>query len=261
MASLSSRHRQSGQVALIVVLLMTVVLATGLNLASRSAEELLLSTQQVETTRVFSGAEAGLEEALAGGLDFEGSEQTVDLGTSLIPDTEVSYTVRKRDFLEMHLDEGVAANIDLTGPDLGTAGRVLDINWSRESTCGDLASLVVTVYNDQAGVITVRHYAYEGCARGDDFTASIAGDAPYAFKTQLTLEPDDVLARVRPVYADTWLRVQPNNFTGETLGYLINSRARNVNGDELRSVEVERSVDSQASIFDYVLLSGTGVVK
>ena len=71
----------SGQALLIVVLVMAVALTIGLAVVSRSITDIKISRQEEESARVFSVAEAGIEEALKLG---SGTSGTI---------SEISYTV------------------------------------------------------------------------------------------------------------------------------------------------------------------------
>ncbi|MEN8253094.1 MAG: hypothetical protein ABFQ62_01820 [Patescibacteria group bacterium] len=254
---------QSGQVALVVLLLMVARLVTGLSLASRSAQDLMLSTSQLESSRVFSAAEAGIEEALSSDLNFTGSEQIVNLGSDYYEGAEVEYSINKHSLLDVLVFEGVVIKVDLTG---STAGSLLDIDWSAESNCltQDPASLLVSIYSQDAGSTQVRHFPLAGCDRSDEFNTTAVSASPevgLSFHYQLSLKDGDLFARIRPVYNDTRLRVEGANFSLPTQYLSIHSRAKNNYGDELRAVTVNRSLPTQPSIFDFVLFSGDSLIK
>ena len=74
-------RNQRGQALLIVVLVMAVALTIGLAVVSRSITDIKISRQEEESSRVFSVAEAGIEEALKLGSGTSGAI------------SEISYTV------------------------------------------------------------------------------------------------------------------------------------------------------------------------
>ena len=55
-----SYKSQSGQIAVIVFLIMAILLVVGLSLATRTSQEIELAGQQEDTTRVFNAAETGV---------------------------------------------------------------------------------------------------------------------------------------------------------------------------------------------------------
>lgn len=78
MTSLPKKNN-SGQALLIVVLVMAVALTVGLAVISRSVTDVRITQQSEESARVFSVAEAGIEEALKTGL-MAGGTAEVDIG-------------------------------------------------------------------------------------------------------------------------------------------------------------------------------------
>lgn len=259
---------QSGQVGIIVLLIMVVMLTIGLSVASRSTNELFLAQQQAESARVFNAAEAGIEQALSGlsfgtftfsdgrysgfeGLDFE--------------DTLVDLEVREQQELEIRVPEMISIRVDLEN---SSAGNQLIVNWSRETDCaaGVGASLMASVFYEGSPTRVARYFV-EGCSRtdsdgqGDSFAAHQAGEDGYSFRTTIPLENNALFAHLTPLYDDTHLRVSAAGLSDNPAGYLIRSEARSEIGDETRIVEVTRSLDSAASIFDFALYSGDGLIK
>lgn len=254
---------QSGQVALIVLLLMVALLVAGLSLASRTAQDLMLSTSQLESSRVFSAAEAGIEEALSSEFDFAGSEQLVELGSDYYEGANVSYSINKHSLLDVLIFEGVVVKVDLAGVAAATS-PALKIDWSVESNCltEEPASLLISVYSQDAGVSKVRHYALAGCDRGDEFElAGASSESGLNFYYQLPLTTNDLFARIRPVYNGTRIKIEGVNFSLPTQYLSIRSQAENSSGDEVRIVTVERSLPAQPSVFDFVLFSGDTLIK
>src|SRR6185369_1704811 len=94
------RTTQSGQIGIIIILIMVVLLTVGLSLASRSTREVRLSQQEVESNRVFNVAEAGIEQALSSDFSFQGEEYHPS--PTSVPGTNatVDYNIRKNHILE-----------------------------------------------------------------------------------------------------------------------------------------------------------------
>ena len=85
-------QKNSGQILVIILLILAVALTVGLSVISRSFVDIQISQQEEESTRAFSIAEAGLEEALRQGRAIP---------EGVVVDTEwgsVSAYVEKADF-------------------------------------------------------------------------------------------------------------------------------------------------------------------
>lgn len=255
---------KSGQIGVAILLIMTVLLTMGLSIASRSTEDLFLSEQQSESARVFNAAEAGIEDALSTNFDFQGQSKTGSITT--ISDTSVDYSVTKQNVLETRLFEGVTVKVDVDDSGVGTgltSDRLINIDWSKETDCNtqDPASLIISVFYDDAGVDRARYYAYAACDHEDGFTLGDAGSDGYYRRVTLPLLAGDLFLRIKTVYNDTNLRVAGNAWTLPVQAYNIRSEARNELGTETRAVEVSKTLDAAPAVMDYALFSGTTIIK
>jgi hypothetical protein len=244
------RSSKVGQAGLIIMLVMVVLLTLGISIASRSTLDVSQSTQEAETSRVFDAAEAGIERALNTdvALTYTAEDFQVD-------DLVGSYTVSEINELEVSLDESqvVAVNTD------GFSGDVL-IEWSKVSNCSEdnPASIVVSVFDSTTGL--VRRYAYAGCDHGDEFLApNDSASSPYVYATTVTVTNDEDLIRVRPLYNETWLRATALNLPVQY--HQISSKASNEVSGETRAIQVDRTIPTAPTIFDYVLFSGSTITK
>lgn len=251
---------QRGQVGVVVLLIMVVLLTVGLSLASRSTQELFLTQQNVDSTRVFNAAEAGIDQALSTSFTFEGEQATGAIDNFNNSDIDVDYQITKMYQLETRLFEMVSVEVDVTGNN----GSGLVIEWSRLDDCAteDVASLLASVYYDDAGTTRVRHYPLQGCSRGDNFLAASNVNADgYRRQYDLPLTADDLFVRIKPLYNDTHIRVTGDGWQLPVQYYNVRSEARNNAGNETRIVEVNRTLDAAPSVFDYAVFSQTTLVK
>jgi Tfp pilus assembly protein PilX len=257
------KHRaQSGQIGLIVLLIMVVLLTMGLSIAAQTTQELFLSSQTSDSARVFNAAEAGIEQALSTDLDF--AQQVLEGEVTSIPNTDVNYSISKINTLQTRLFEGITVMVDVTGV---VNGQAIRIDWSRDGDCNtqDPASLLVSVYSQNAGVTSMRQFALGACNRSDGFTlASTLTPAQNNLyrRYDLALNTNDLFVRIKPVYNDTDIRVTGHQgFTLPTQYYNIRSEARSQTGQETRIVEVNQTLPTAPSIFDYALYSGGSLNK
>ena len=257
-------NNQSGQIGVAILLTMTVLLTMGLSVASRSTEDLFLSEQQSESARVFNAAEAGIEDALSADFDFQGNTSAGTIDT--ISDTSVDYVVTKQNTLETRLFEGVSVKIDVDDSGAGTGltiGRDLFVEWSRETDCvsQNPASLIISVFYDDAGTTRARYYAYSACSKSDGFTAGTNGAGNYYKNVTFPLLTGDLFVRIKAVYNDTHIRVAGSGWTLPVQAFNIRSEAKNDLGNETRTVEVNKTLEAAPAIMDYALFSGTTIVK
>lgn len=252
---------QSGQIGIIIILIMSVMLTVGLSLAANTSSDLIISQQEEESNRVFNAAEVGIEEALSSDLTF--AQESMAGTVNTISDVAVDYNISKTRQLETRLFEGVSAKVDVSN---AIDGDVLRIDWSRENDCAseNPASLLVSVYSDDAGTIRARHYTYGGCNRGDGFeTGGTISDNGLFRRTDLVMQTGDQFVRIKPIYNDTHLRVwSPSiGWTLPVQALVIRSEATSDLGNENRAVEVNRSLPSAPSVMDYALYSGSTISK
>lgn len=247
----------SGQVGVIILLIMTVLLTVGLSVASRTTQDLFLSQQQVNSARVFNAAEAGVDQAFSTSFDFEGDVETGTISNFNNDEIDVEYQIAKLYQVETRLFEMYSVVADVAG----NPGLSLQIDWSRDDDCAtaDIASLIASIYYNDAGTTRVRHYPIQGCDRGDNFDPATAINVDgYRRRYILPLTTDDQFVRIKPVYADTFIRVRGDGWTMPEQQYNVRSEAVNTNGTETRIINVSRTLDGAPSIFDYAVFSGDG---
>lgn len=263
-----SPRSQSGQIGVIVLLMMVVLLTVGLSLAARTTQELFLSQQTAESSRVFNAAEAGIEAALATQMDVGGQDVvTGSLGT--VNGVDVNYQVTKFHALETKVFQGVTVMTNLD-PAAFADGQRVNLEWSRSDDCAapGIASLLVSIYSEEGGVTRVRHEALAGCNRGDGFTMGTSinnnGYRRQAYITLRNAAERDLFIRIKPLYNDTDLRVTGDGWQLPVQYFNIRSEASNQQGDgtrETRIVEVNRTLPTAPSVMDFAVYSGTTLVK
>jgi len=263
---------KKGQAALIVLLVVAVALGFGLSTISRSTTELKISKQEQEASRAFNAAEAGIEEALrtlaVGAGSIKVREGTDD-------EIEVNYIVEESSVLENVFGENDSAQVNLTGASADLTSIVVE--WVDESDsvenpgCDDedntTASILVSIIKEAGADYALRREAYNSCnllSNGMTYISD-SGSDNYLKQIELAVAADDQLVRIRPIYNEASIRVTGKDASGDSVDlpvqlYRIDSRAQSVTL-ESKAVEVTRTIPSLPSVFDYVLFSGTGIVK
>lgn len=251
-----STHAQSGQAGLVVLLMTVVLMTVGVSVASRSTTQVTISRQEEESNQVLNAAEAGVEQALSEDFAFAGEERSSSL---TVDGNTVNYVVQKMRTLETQLFEGVTAQITL--PTV-SSNQTLQVLWQKQCD-PDPASVLVTVYNLTGGNYSARTFAYNSaCAStpaGNGFSSTSASGG-YQGAASVTIQPGDLYARIKPLYANTDVLVSgAGGLVLPEQYFKIRSSATNAVGSEERVVEVNRTLPVAPAFMDYTIYSGTSI--
>jgi len=256
--------KKSGQIGIIIILIMVVLLTFGLSIASRSTREVALSQQEEESNRVFNAAEAGVERALATDLNFAG-EQLNTNGVSIAgTNSNLNYNIKRNRILDTRLIEGTTAMVQMQDA-ANPLPTQMNIDWSKDIDCAATkppASLIVSIYNTTGGVNTVRHALYAACAFPNDGVTGVTtpGLNGYFRRISIATQSGDQFMRVKSVLNDTYVMVSASS-TLPTQAYDIRSDANSQLGQEARSVQVHRTLSVAPSVMDFALFSGNTLSK
>lgn len=262
---------RSGQIGVIILLMMIVMLTIGLSILMRSSRDVKLATQESESSQVFSAAEVGLEKVLSFDLSDLDYNNETDIATlkdtvsSGVTNFKYDLTVKRQHELAVKsLPQGASAEIDLTG-----ATSDIDISWGTESCTPPLsrASILVSVYgSSSSGQSWVTHQIYAGCDRKDtdgvyDTTTADLNNDPQGLmrNVNIALSPEAKMVRIKALYADTAIRVTGTNLPFQS--YVIQATGTSELGTETRRVQLDQTLPVAPSVLDYVLLSGTTINK
>jgi len=255
---------KSGQVGLLLLVVMSVIIAIALSLASRSLSDTVLSRQESESSRAFRVAENGVEQALNALRENEVPSENI---TQTVGVYEGSTRVAGSTSYSLFVREGDQAGLDLSSFD---AANDLAIKWTRIddqseniSTCnegsgGAPAAIEIVAINGTLGTVYFSYYNPYDCEPTVEFLDSSSGVAEGYLSTVNYNVPDGTtLLKIRPIYADTTIAVEGNGL-GTQL-YLIEAAAEG--GDAKKEIEVKRGLDMPPSVFDFALFSGGGIIK
>lgn len=149
-------NKESGQVLLALILIMSVALAIGLSIIQKSLVDVSSSTRSEESSRAYSAAEAGIERVLSGGstsVDFTSDNQSTATVTDEpnLPQTASAgsqqkgfeyASITKEDFVHIWLaDPSSAANppAEFYKPTSGS----IEVYWGNSTT--DKAAIEVRI--------------------------------------------------------------------------------------------------------------------
>lgn len=249
---------QSGVVAAAVALIAVVLLTIGLSQGAQVAEELFISDQEAESTRVFNAAESGVEEALSKGEFGEQPEEFSDLQVADQIDTDVS--IEPQGQLTTRVPQGDSVAIKVAG------SEQLTVRWADSINC-DAAALLFSIYSqDATGDVTVRYTsASPPCDSrvGDGFHSFNAAEdtGDYRYRFNLNTLDDDVLVLIKPLYLDTNLSVSG----GQNLTHLIRSVAESqtAEGEDTQQqiIQALRTQPRAPRFLEYALYSPGGAIQ
>jgi len=262
------RH-QEGQVLLISLLALSIATTVALSLISRSTTDVTISNQISESSRAFSAAEAGIEEALKTGVGTSGA-QVLNAG--------VTYTVSKADIggasgayiFPKKISTGTTETLWLVNHNAdGTlietptyTDATIDACWSSETTTP--AMIVSVIYKTAGGAYRIARGAYDpnGSRRNtNNFSAPTVstggcGDGSTTYKQTITFTPDMatlLMLRLQPLYADTNIAITASGAL-PIQGSKLDSTGTS-EGGLTRKIVVYQQYRSPPSVFDSVIYS------
>lgn len=269
-------RQNSGQALLIILLIMAVGLTVGLAVISRSVTDIGISRQEEESARVFSVAEAGIEEALKlgyappGAIEIGGITATVNqinLGKTLEFAFPGEYEVGDIQTLWLveHKEDGT-----LDTNNKYSAGTI-EVYWGKEG--GTTPALEVTLIYNQGGVKIMRWALDPDGTRkaSNNFDLADSGNFQIGGKTFKYKKSLSSLPCPSSICYALRLRLLYNNQpqilgakgvnTLPSQGICYESTATNPQTGITRKVRQCRLHKAPPGIFDYVLYSNQNLSK
>lgn len=270
--NLPKSFSQSGQVVLVILLVMAVVLTVGLSIASRSVTDVKISQQSQEAARALWVAQAGLEKAVKsnilqpGSFDndsvrYEVTSEGLGGGTDYLYPQKVSAGEPATVWLVGHNEE--TREIDTS---VFFKGK-LTLYWGNpgeSATSETTPALEATLIYKNGGSYYQKRYVYDPNASRrteNGFSDDSGGGQGLEFSSdEINLSnpnDDPYLLRIKMLYSTTpqALAVKANNpLPGQ--GNCYESTAVVSESGVTRKLKQCRLWEVSPSIFDYVLFSG-----
>lgn len=247
--------QNKGEMILIILLVMAVGLTIGLSVASRSVTDVKLSSQIEESSRAFSAAETGIEQALRVGLI------NVTPTGGVLPTMGASYNITANSYgggtKQYNFNKITPQNQSQTvwlvphtnaGPDLSgpfyTAGQIIICADKESPTAAEPALEMTLLFKDLSDSVNPYKVIRAGydknilrrsenkffpidppaagqeCMQGDGKTAYFISTKISFNNPDFTVKPaaEDILIalRLRAVYANAQLAVNPQGESGAT---------------------------------------------
>ncbi|MFH2085838.1 MAG: hypothetical protein ABII21_03595 [bacterium] len=246
---------RGGQVGLMLLVIIGVVVALVMSVASRSLSDTVLSRQERESSVAFSLAETGIENALNDLRKNEVSPGVVEL-SGMSGFVTGNYTVKNEASYALYVKEGETAHLDLGG-----FSGTLSIYWTKKGDVSENitpAAVELNAVNTGANVVMRSYYnPYNSVPEDNKFSTSSSGGSEYLSLVEYDVPVGAAYLRIRPVYAGATLMVTGSNLLTQL--YLIQSSA--AGGDAQKEIEVKRGLDAPPSVFDYAIFSAGAISK
>lgn len=255
---------RSGQVGLLLLVIMGLVVGIALSLASRSLGDTVLSRQESESAKAFRLAESGVEQALNALRQDTSTTSTLSLSGE--GDFSGSTSIGGSTAFGLYVKEGEQAHLDVGSFAPGN----LTIQWTKitdtrenPATCsagsGNSPAAIEIIAHKTDGTASFSYLNPYDCTpetNGFESTA-VAADDGYRSRATYGVAAGVAAVRIRPLYSDSTIAVSGSGLSTQL--YLIQSKA--AGGDAQKEIEVKRGLDAPASVFDYAIFSGSSIEK
>lgn len=263
---------QKGQVLLIIVLVMVVSLTVGLSVALRSVTNLRTSTEEENSQRAFSAAEAGIERAMSTGCVTptppgtgcvaiaDSFTNNSSFSTSVVSESGDKVLLNGGNFIEKNdgIDVWLINHISDTTPDYSSpwSGNRITIYWGSSSddcTLGStvtMAALEIVVISGTKDSPVSTRYAYDPCPDRrslNQFDSPSSGGGTVNGKTFEYKKTIDItsglVVRIVPLYAKISIGVTGCNAGGQ------NCTALPSQGKKIESVGISSTTTRKIIVF------------
>lgn len=255
---------RTGQVGLLLLVIMGLVVGIALSLASRSLGDTVLSRQESESAKAFRLAESGVEQALNALRQDSSTTSTLNLtGEGDFSGTTV---IGGLPSFGLYVKEGEQAHLDVENFAPGN----LTISWTKSAnnrenpeSCsggsGNSPAAIEIISHKSDGTASFAYMNPYNCApEANGFVdTTTAGSDGFFSSSTYSVGAGVVAVRIRPIYSDATIAVSGSGLSTQL--YLIQSKA--AGGDAKKEIEVKRGLDAPASVFDYALFSGSSIEK
>lgn len=220
----STLNSKSGQALLVIVLIMVIGLTVGLAVASRSIINVRTSTEEENSQRAFSAAEAGIEKVLKTGASTSTSglnnNSTFNTTIAVVSGTEIilngANPVPKDEGVDIWLVPHLSNNKpDYANPSCSSPCNAnLWIYWGLDPTdCNNAAIEIVTIYGP-VGAPKSSRVAFDPCVsrRASNGFANppnggSSGGKLFKYKSNSITMRDGLIIRVVPIYKNAIIGV------------------------------------------------------
>lgn len=249
---------------MLLLVIMAVVIALVMSIASRSLSDTVLSRQDRESSAAFSVAETGIENAMNALKNAGGAPVAPEILSALSGTVTGNYAVTNSTSYGLYVPEGETAHLDTSTFAPGT----LTISWTKKTNTSENVGVCTPASGGAPAAIEIsaiksttanRSYfnPFSCSPFGNGFTDSLDGGATYRSKITFSVAVGTTMVRIKPIYSGATISVTGSGLSTQL--YLIQSKAKG--GDAQKEIEVRRGLDAPASIFDFAVFTPSTIVK
>ena len=275
---------QSGQVVLITLLVLTIATTVALSLISRTTTDTTITAQVEESSRAFSAAEAGIEEALKSGVGTNGTQVLTPGVSYAVSVASIGNAIGMYEFPKKTL-KGITETLWLVAHDASGVPVIvptytapsIGLCWSTDTV---VPAMVVTVLYKESSDNSYRvvkaafdpdtlrsppnqfdqAYTPGGCG-GNTNTTYKETITFSALNATINPATDTIIAlRIRPVYNDTKIVIDSGAALLPLQGNRIVSTGSTATGTN-RKIVVYQQYRSPSTAFDAALYSQGTISK
>lgn len=274
---------QNGQIVLILVLMTIVGVTIGLSLISRTVQDVRISSQIEQSSRAFSAAEAGVENALkyssagnfTGNVTVGGTSSNYQYNVQKIGGGPSGSTLVTFGLTDMNQTRTIWLADHTPGGDLDESvsyplGQPIYICWKDGS--GDIPAVIVTLYYKDVGNYYVIKQAYDpnnargnsfkfaqaaggSCGGGYDYKVTVTPSTSAGSDFEVTNTSIPLFLRIQILYSSSILAAQSSGSNSfPTQGTQITSVGQTSSG-VIRRIQVIQGFKTLPSLLDFALFS------
>lgn len=270
------KKSEKGQILLIVVLIMVVGLTVGLSLAARTVTNIKIATDDENSQRAFSAAEAGIERLVKSDCTSECNLSSESFGKNSTVQGRIS-SIQGTSFMikggtEIRKDQGVDVWLSNYSTDVAQlygspqSGKVT-VYWGDTANGCNNAALEIMVLSGNTSSPQMTRYAVDPCnARQGNNHFTLVGAGTGATISGRTFQfgysinvSSGLLMRVIPFYFNTVLGVTGGTNAGQTVVFPIQGKQIETTGSSGGTVRKISFIQGYSSIpaefFQYSLIS------
>ena len=216
------RQLQAGQIILVLLLVMTIALTISLSVITHTITSIRTSTEEENSQRAFSAAEAGIEKALQESTGSSGRfGQNTSYQTSIAPLSGVDILLNngtfilKDDAADLWLSTYPGYTNPWTGPLTIYWGTTADVCDPDEGV-NTMAALEIVIISGSKSAPSVAHYPVDPCSARQAFNnfefispgGGTVGNKTFAYKKTIDTITNGLLMRIMPLYSSATVGVR-----------------------------------------------------
>lgn len=253
------REKEKGQVALIIVLAVTVAGTLAVSLASRTTTGLRTESRDIEGVQALKGAESGVEEALFSEDGVSGSVGDVSYVADYESVGEGGFVsagmIQPGDVMEVAVEGAVSKPTGLRVYFSSQGGAAIKV--SRYNASGLSYSVDYSTFESDAGRMSENDFDELAASAGYTFAG-----VGFSNRAEVVADASDtVFFRIMVLYEASMVGVEPVGGNLPDQQIVVSSTAEVTDTSTVKTVELRKEKERVPAIFDHVLYSNSTLAQ